>query len=254
MQSANIISIAFTPWRKYSDYFDKNCWGIWGLSPTLKFTFIYFGLFILDLFISDKFTKSTQETIELFFTLGIIALFIVWAIYIPILCLILISNLIKKSRLLITSAVKLLTYPTDKEEAIKKKPSDLEIIARGLKSDLNSLLYKVGGWLTRYYPFSLLFTDRLFHPKNAKLDKFVIKIAKLARKNKVPIYIHGSEIEGNMYQLNAVFHEPVKGNSLKKLETVLQKLLGTVYVRRGEKKQIRILMPTEIMNLYITDK
>ena len=245
MQSVKLIPIIFTPWRKYSDYFDKNCWGIWGLSPTLKFTFIYFGLFILDLFISGKFTKSTQETIELFFTLGIIALFIVWAVYIPILCLILISNLIKKSRLLITSAVKLLMDATDKEEAIKKKPSDLEIIARGLKHDLNSLLYKVGGWLTRYYPFSLLFTDRLFHPKNAKLDKFVIKIAKLARKNKVPIYISGSEIEGNMYQFNAVFHQPVRRNSLKKLEAVLQDKFGAVYVRKGNKGQLRIIMPLD---------
>lgn len=248
MYAAKPLSIIYKPWKKYNEFFDKGCWGIWGLSPLLKYTLLYFALFFVPAIFGWTFTYTG------IFIIGMLAIAFVWFVYLPILSLILLLRLVKKSRLLITSSVKLLTYATDKEEAIKKKPSDLEIIARGLKQDLNSLLYKVGGWLTRYYPFSLIFTNRLFHPKNAKLNKFVIKIAKLARKNKVPIYIYGGEIENHLYQFNAIFHQPVRRNSLKKLEAILQKLLGTVYVRKGDKKQIRILIPTEIMDLYITYK
>lgn len=256
MQPGKLYLIISLPWKKYSDYFDKNCWGIWGLATILKYTLLAFFLFFVPAifgWISFEESNTSADNYVTLYFLILMVMAIIWVIYLPVLCLILGKRAILKA---IEIGRKFASYLSIEEKAPSDltELSDFEIIMRGLKHDLDSFIYKLGGWITKYYPFSLMFRDRLFHPNNAKLDKFVIKLAKLARKNKVPIYVYGSEIDGNLYQLNAVFHDPVKRNSLKKLEAILQKLLGTVYVRRGKKKQIRILMPTEMMNLYITNK
>jgi len=243
---AKPLHFLLMPWRKYSEFFDKGCWGIWGLSPTLKFTFIYFGLFLVDLFISGLFTKNTQETIEFFFTLGIIALFIVWAVYLPILGIIITRRALKKSYEFGAKTISyLIREPEQTEKTEPTEPSNLELVTRGLKTYWNYYLIKTIwkhiGFLediTSTYPFSLLFQNRMWHARQKKLRNLIWKIEATASKARLPIQIDEIGIE-SYFHFYAHFTK-TKYYPIKKLEKALQKHFGTIYVRKQGKGIIQI--------------
>jgi len=89
MQSANLVSIVVTPWKKYSDYFDNGCNGIWLLSPIIKYTLLYFSLIIPYAFFAGNIPTDIKETIELLYVVFLIAIALVWFVYLPVLCLLL---------------------------------------------------------------------------------------------------------------------------------------------------------------------
>lgn len=92
MQAAKLLSGVLIPWKKYSDYFDKNCWNIWGLSPILKYTLLAFIiLFLPPLFGLVRFENGYDTFVIIVF----LAFAFVWILYLPILSILLIVRLAK---------------------------------------------------------------------------------------------------------------------------------------------------------------
>lgn len=101
-------------------------------------------------------------------------------------------------------------------------------------------------WLTQYYPFSLLYKDRLFHHDNLKVREIMIKFEKIAKKEGINTLVLSGGIEGGMAELIGYLNKGTKNRQkvLGNLESALQKVYDTIYVR-DQGDQFRILIPTE---------
>lgn len=241
MQPAKLLS-------KYNEFFDKGCVGIWGLSPLLKYTLLYLALFFVPaIFGLIKLNEDTSTTFTYIgiYIIGALVIAFIWFFYLPILCLILIYRFIKKGRLFLKEGIKI-------RIEIKENAASGEINSRDGKrdvvlhvTDLGKIYYYFVVRLVQFYPFSYLYKDRLFHPSNKKLKRFISKIETIARKASAHILIYGSQVDSSIYQFNAAIKKPLRRNGLKKLETTLQDKLGTIYVRKDKKNYIRIIMPLD---------
>ena len=235
------------PWRKYNDYFDKNCWGIWGLSPLLKYTFLFLALFFVPPIIGIVNYESADT--GLFFALMVIAFLaiaFVWIVYLPILGIIVIKRAIQKA----------LDFGSKSKANLSKEPqefiSETKKQANNIATLINvlrylwfiysaKLIYKYRKQLeeiTSIYPFSLLFKDRMWHARNKIIIKTIRKIEKLSSEAKVPVLI--VSIGDNPYLHFWAKFTKTKGYPVKKLERALQKEFDTIYVRKVDKGQIQI--------------
>lgn len=111
------------------------------------------------------------------------------------------------------------------------------------------------GWITKYYPFSLLYRDRLIHHDNLIVKKFMIKIENIARKTSVKIFILNGKREEVMTEFIGYLDRKTKNRSgaITILETALQKEYQSIYVR-DEGERVRILLPTEVFDEIINQK
>jgi len=234
-------SILSFPWRKYNNFFDNGSRGIWGLSPVLKYTLLYFLLFFVPLifgWVKLYEENSTTNTFVGIYVLGLMVIAFIWFVYLPILLVILVYRFMKKTRSVVDEGIKKVTK--------KDKRQDKYLVV----TNLERVYYFFVAFLVQFYPFSNLYKDRLFHPSNQKLKYFIIQIEKIAKKVKVPILFYGSEVDGSMLQFNAIHKKALRRNDLKKLEASLQEKLGSVYIRKADKDRLRILMPVDIMETY----
>lgn len=239
--AGKLVTVISFPWRKYSNFLDNGSRGIWGLSPVLKYTLLYFLLFFVPLIFGWVKLYEDNSTTSLFagiYIIGLMFVAFIWLVYLPILLVILVYRFIKKARSVVKEGIKIGT---------KKDKKEIKYI---LVTNLGRIYYFFMAFLVQFFPFSYLYKDRLFHPSNQKLKSFIIQMEKIAKKVKVPILFYGSAVDGSMLQFNAVLEKPLKRNGLKKLETSLQGRLGTIYVRKEDKFKLRIFMPVEIMETY----
>lgn len=112
--------------------------------------------------------------------------------------------------------------------------------------------YALIGWITNYYPFSLLFHDRLFHAQNKPYRTFMEKLEKTAEQSDIKIFIlsgHGGNQTTEFYG-KFINRSRNKDGLLKSLEKVLQSKFGTIYARQ-EKNELRIIIPTYTLNQII---
>jgi hypothetical protein len=112
---------------------------------------------------------------------------------------------------------------------------------------LEYIYHKFITWITQYYPFSLLWPNSLIHANNKLLNKFVLKVEKLAKTAKLPFLICGNGYDGTVYSFDALLNKDENTEFIKSLELLLQKELGTAYIRRDSPKKIRIIIPNETM-------
>lgn len=247
MESAKLVSIVFTPWRKYSDYFDKNCWGIWGLSTLLKFTLLFLALFFVPPIFGIVDYESTDT--GLFFAIMVMVFLLIaffWLIYLPILGIILIKRTTEKT---IEVGSKIISYlsrdPMLVPDEVKKEPNSFLLFIRALQYwwfiYSTKLIYKHRKTLeelTTIYPISLLFQNKMWHARNQRLWKTLRKIEAVAKKANMQIDI--DEIGVHPYY-HFWAHFKKKGSfPIKKLEKALQDYYGTIYVRSIGKRQVQI--------------
>lgn len=243
MQAAKPLIIITTPWRKYSNYFDKNCWDIWGLAPLLKYTLlIYFLLFFPPLFGIVKFENS-YDTVVLIVFLASVA---IWAFYLPILGLILFKRATEKTIEIGSKTINYLSRdPMLVPEEVKKEPNSFLLFIRALQYwwfvYSTKIIYKHRKTLTELstiYPISLLFQNKMWHTRNQKLWKTLRKIEAVAGKAKMPIDIDEINLDD---KYNFVAHFSKKNSfPVKRLEDALQDHFGAIYVRNLGKGQIQI--------------
>lgn len=133
------------------------------------------------------------------------------------------------------------------------KASDKERLKYLLKYYLGFCFFTLGNryhsfisWITQYYPFSLLYKDRLFHHDNLKVRELMIEFENIAKKEGINTLVLSGGIEGGMAKLIGFLDKGTKNRQkvLSDLETALQKVYETIYVR-DHGNEFRILIPTQ---------
>jgi len=229
------------PWRKYNEFFDKGCRNIWGLSPIIKFTYIYFGLIIPYFFISEKLTVSTRDSIELFFTIGTIAILLIWALYMPILILITLSRAYKKAG----HAVKELNT------TLSEKP--WEMTPKKLYTQSHSIffLYLIyakncfidfADWCTQFFLFDFIYPDRIRYPLTKKIRHNSRHIEGLIADMNIPLKYVGFEVNMQNTNYKFEFYESVR-NIKKAVEKLDKGFKKTEYYVREESENIIVVAP-----------
>ena len=136
------------------------------------------------------------------------------------------------------------------------KASGWELIWWFIKVNIGSGFFKLGefklkfySWLTQYYPFSLLFQNKIYHANNKKQRILVEKLEKIAGKYGVKMLIKGSDAEGDMIIFTTIFEKNPTDSKLKLFEKDLQKKFGSVYVRNNE-GNVNIVFPNQTLYEY----
>ena len=139
----------------------------------------------------------------------------------------------------------------------KPKPSegDNKLFIWGLKYLAGLSFFKLHGkyydfwrWSTQYYPFSLLYQDRLFHHKNQSVNKFMIKLQNLINKAKIQTTILTGEYGGQFCEFYGTFNKK-SDNTPKNTELIdkaLQEKFDTIYTREN-KEGFKVLVPTQML-------
>lgn len=104
--------------------------------------------------------------------------------------------------------------------------------------------------MTAYFPFSLMFSDRLYHANNIKARNLMREMESVAANKKMPIYIKNGYADRNYSVFLGIIEKKGqdKESFLKELQTLLQAKYGNVYVQNQE-SGFRILIDNQILNL-----
>lgn len=131
-----------------------------------------------------------------------------------------------------------------------KKDSVERYLAHFLLISLMLMDATIIRFLTRFFPFSLLYKDTLGHAKNMPLKMFVDSMEKYLKEQRMPVLIKSGDLDPPLATLFVVprgKYRISKHAYLIKLEELLQKEYQTVFVR-DYKTGFRILVSTEILN------
>lgn len=112
--------------------------------------------------------------------------------------------------------------------------------------------YKFMGWLTRYYPFSLLYQNRLFHAKNAHLTAFMTRLEEIVKEADGNILLFKVLHDEGIAEFSGILYGKMvnKKKKIREIEKVLQDKLQVAYVRYNH-GLLHILIPTEDLDKYI---
>ena len=104
------------------------------------------------------------------------------------------------------------------------------------------------GFVTRYYPFSLLYSDRLFHAGNQDVKAFINELEVYAKEIHLPFLIQSGDTSAPMM----MFHVVQRGYRLKKaayleqLKEKLQSKYESIYLQ-DKVDGFTILVPTSML-------
>jgi uncharacterized membrane protein len=136
------------------------------------------------------------------------------------------------------------------------KNSNFQIESIFLFKVLSSKLYFYLGkmqmifisWLTQYYPFSLLWQDRLFHANNLRVRDLMDEMAVVSKKSGLSIMLYGGGYFSDYSEIEGKFTKRVhsKNESMKKLEKCLQSKYEALYVRNTE-KGFKLIIPNDLI-------
>ncbi len=140
-----------------------------------------------------------------------------------------------------------------KEPVTKNDDLTMEVFIWMCKRLSGMLYFKLGTvyhqfitWITKYYPFSLLYTDRIYHAQNQQLRIAITKIEKLISGFGIKALIVSNEVNENYTIYKTLFSKKPDPNQLAQLENNLQSKLGSVYMRR-DNQSMNILFPNEVL-------
>ena len=238
---AKPLHFLLMPWRKYNEFFDKGCKNIWGLSPIIKATYIYFGLIIPYFFISGKLSSNTQQTIESLFSMGTFAILVSWALYMPVLVVI----------TLIRSFKKVKNTATELNTKLSEQP--WEMTPKKLYTQPHSIffLYLIYAkntfidfvdWCTQFFPFDVIYPDGVRYPLTKKIRHNSRHIESLIADMNIPLKYIGYELNMQNTNYKFEFYEKVKSSAkvISKLEKGFKK---TDYYVREELENIIVVAP-----------
>lgn len=237
------LRILFYPWRKYSQFFDNGCWGIWSLSPLLKFTFLFLALFFVPPIIGvvhyeDRSTEKYFSVITIIFLL----IAFVWLIYLPILCAVTFVRAVKKTKRAVQELSKTLSEQPWDITPIKLYTQPHSGIVVFLYF-LRDYLVDIVDWTTQFYPISLLPGSYLKYPLSTKVRhntrSFEIEIALM----KIPLRHVKSEVNQQFTLYKFELYQDVKDFTkvVKKMTKHFQE--GYTFYVREENGQILIQVP-----------
>lgn len=102
--------------------------------------------------------------------------------------------------------------------------------------------------ITKYYPFSLLYRNRLFHAANKPYSDFMWAIQGTAREKGMNIRVWEGQDFGDTAEFYGTFRKKGlnKDSAKVNLEKILQEKFGTVYVRDNS-KGFKIIVPMSLI-------
>ncbi len=138
----------------------------------------------------------------------------------------------------------------------RKSATNIEFIIWGIKMHAAILFFtKIGPkyhqfitWITRYFPFSLLFRETLLHADNVKVRDLMDILKNISGKEGISISINDGEWGRYFSILHGTFEKKPKSfeESMTKLEKIFIKKYPSFYFRRLKNK-FDVLVPTEII-------
>ncbi|OGE00808.1 hypothetical protein A3J17_03420 [Candidatus Curtissbacteria bacterium RIFCSPLOWO2_02_FULL_40_11] len=231
--------LLLTPWRKYNDFFNDGCRNVWGLSPIIKSTYLYFGLVIPYFFISGFIPLSVQKIIEALFTVGTFIILAVWALYMPVLVVMTMLRAIRKVKHNVNELNTTLSGQPWKMTPKKLYTQPHSIIFLYLIYAKNEMVDFMD-WFTQFFPFNLINPDGIRYPLTAKIRRNSRHIEGLIADMNIPLKYVGFEINMQNTNYQFEFYEQVKSIAkvLSKLEKGFKK--NDYYVRKESGKIIVI--------------
>lgn len=103
-------------------------------------------------------------------------------------------------------------------------------------------------WITRYYPFSLLYKGSILHATAIKARKLMRGMEAVAKRSGIPVYIN----DGHWDRDFSVFYGKLEKKGMSKqdavgqLQDLFQAKYGTIYVR-DEKTGFRVLVDSNLL-------
>lgn len=205
IQFAKFYKWALVLWKKYSDYFNKNCWGIWGLASIFKYTFLaYFLLFFLPLIGIFKFDDNYTIITLIVFLVSVT----IWVLYLPILLTIVTYRFfvtLKRKIIILKREVVIL-----KKEVVRifklvvtrqVTPKELYITPHSFiilnLIKLRDYIIDFLDWLTQFIPLNYIFPNRICYPLTMIIRYKAQYMEGLFASLNIPLKYVGYEI--NMY-------------------------------------------------------
>ena len=104
------------------------------------------------------------------------------------------------------------------------------------------------GFVTRYYPFSLLYPDRLFHAHNQDVKAFVKELEIYSKEIHLPFLIQSGDTSAPMMMFHVVQrgYKLKKAAYLEKLKEKLQEKYESIYLQ-DKADGFTILVPTSMV-------
>lgn len=102
--------------------------------------------------------------------------------------------------------------------------------------------------ITAYYPFSLLYKDRLIHADNIKARDLMRGMEAIAESNGIPVCINDGywDRQLSVFYGKLIKRGVAKQDAVQKLQQLFQDKYGTVYVQ-DEKRGFRVLVDTNLL-------
>lgn len=113
---------------------------------------------------------------------------------------------------------------------------------------LHSTYYDFWRWATRYFPFSILYQDRLFHYDNLPVNEFMIELERLILKKGIKTTILKGEYESLFCVFYGLFDKKSDKSpeNIEIISSLLQAKYNTVYTSLHE-SGFKIIVPTEML-------
>lgn len=121
---------------------------------------------------------------------------------------------------------------------------------------LSKIYYEFWRRATRYFPFSLFYQDRLFHYKNHKINRFMIRLQNKIKKFGINTMILKGQNCGLMIEFYGTFNNKKDKtvHNFEKMEKLLQESFETIYIRENN-EGFTILVPAEMLiNMKVIEK
>jgi hypothetical protein len=114
---------------------------------------------------------------------------------------------------------------------------------------LNYVCLRLLAWLTRYFPFSLLFQDRMIHARNQPIDKLMRRIEDAAESAGLPLRIVSGQDVGQCIELTGFITGRVRGKAelMKKTEVVLAKQSVTAFLS-NDGNRLKVIVSAEAVD------
>lgn len=207
MQAAKLYRLALTFWRKYSDYFNKNCWGIWGLASILKYTLL--GYFILLLLPALRLVQVDDNYIVVAVIVFLVSITI-WALYLPILLIIVTYRFVVILVILIREVVRIFKLVVTKQVT----PKELYITPHSFillsLIELRNYIIDFFDWLTQFIPLDYIYPNRICYPLTMEIRHKAQHIERLFAYLNIPLKYVGYEINTYCTIYKFEFYEKVK--------------------------------------------
>lgn len=115
-------------------------------------------------------------------------------------------------------------------------------------SEIGPAYHRFITWITRYYPFSLLYKGSLLHATAVKARNLMRGMETVAEGAGIPVYINDGHWDRDFSVFYGKFEKKGmnKHDAVGKLQELFQAKYGTVYVHE-EKKGFRVLVDSNLV-------